>query len=172
MGQWTGRTSMAKLCRAGVTLRSQIDKRFPGRDRRSDGWIGDAEHASRKSHHNPNSKGIVHALDIDENMGKRGKWRKGRTARVLANQLVKYAASTAPGAQRIKYVVYENQIASPTYDKTWWRFRGSGYGHTAHIHISFTALADMDGSIFPLPILTKSPTKKLAYRRLIAKRRR
>jgi len=163
---------MATLCKAGVTLRSQVDKRFPGRDRRTDGWIGNAEHKSRQSDHNENSKGIVMALDLDENMGKRGKWRNGRTARLLADQLIKYAASTAPGAQRIKYVVYENQIASPTYDKTWWKFRGSGYGHTAHIHISFTALADMDGSIFPLPILTKSPTKKLAYRRLIAKRRR
>ena len=163
---------MSKLCKGGVTLRSQVDKRFPKRDRRSDGWIGDAAHSTRASDHNPDAKGIVRALDIDENMGKPGKWRNGRTARLLADQLVKYAASNAPGSQRVKYVVYEDRLASGTHVGSWWKWRGSGYGHTQHIHISFTPLADMDGSIFPLPILTKSPSKKLAYRRLIAKQRR
>lgn len=145
---------MARLCDAGVTLRRQLDRRFPDRDRRSDGWIGDRAHAARKSDHNPDTKGIVRALDIDENFGV-GTWRNGRAARNLADQLIDYAASGLPGADRIKYVVYEDQVASGTYRSTWWRFRGKGYGHTAHIHVSFTTEGDDDGSIFPLPILTR-----------------
>jgi hypothetical protein len=44
---------MAKLCAGGVRLRDQIDRRWPNRDKRSDGWIGDSDHAARKSDHNP-----------------------------------------------------------------------------------------------------------------------
>lgn len=159
---------MAKLCAGGVRLRQQIDSRWPKRDKRSDGWIGDAAHAARKSDHNPDSEGIVYALDIDENMGK-GKARNGRTARILANQLITYAMSGLPGSKRLKYVVYEDQIASGTYSGSWWKWRGKGYGHTQHIHISFTPAAKRDSTIYPLPVLTKNPAKKLAWSRALKK---
>jgi hypothetical protein len=163
---------MARLCKGGVKLRDMVDDRWPKRDRASDGWLGDSKHAARTSDHNPNAQGIVRAIDIDENMGS-GKNRQGKTAKKLADQIVQYAASTAPGAKRVKYVVYEHEIASGTYVKTWWQWRrDKDYGHTQHIHVSFTASADRDGTVWPLPILTKNPAKKLAYRRLISKRRR
>jgi hypothetical protein len=146
---------MARLCAAGFTLRKQLDLKFPKRDRRSDGWIGDKAHAARKSDHNPDAKGVVYALDIDENFGK-GTWRNGKAAQRLADQLVRYAASGLPGAERVKYVVYEDRIASGTYKATWWKWRGKGYGHTQHIHVSFTAAADKDGRVFPLPVLASN----------------
>jgi hypothetical protein len=159
---------MATLCKGGATLRSQIDKRWPNRDKASDGWIGDSAHAARESDHNPNKAGIVHAIDIDENMGK-GAARNGKTAKKLADQLLKYALSGLPGANRVKYVVYENRIASGTYPATNFVWRGKGYGHTAHIHVSFTAKADRDGSVWPLPILAKSPIKRAAWTRQLNK---
>jgi len=171
MGQSTGTISMAKLCAGGVRLRSQIDKRWPKRDRRSDGWIGDSDHKARQSDHNPDKEGIVYAIDIDENMGQ-GKARNGRTARHLADQIIAYAMSDLPGHGRIKYVVYEDQIASGTYSGSWWKWRGKGYGHTAHIHISFTQAAKRDSSIYPLPILTRNPAKKLAWSRALKKARK
>lgn len=146
---------MARLCAAGVTLRKQLDLKFPKRDRRSDGWIGDKAHAARKSDHNPDAKGVVYALDIDENFGK-GTWRNGKAAQRLADQLVRYAASGLPGAERVKYVVYEDRIASGTYKASWWKWRGKAYGHTQHIHVSFTAAADKDGRVFPLPVLASN----------------
>ncbi len=162
---------MARLCKGGVTLRDQINRRWPKRDKRSDGWIGDRAHSLRISDHNPNKAGVVHAIDIDENMGK-GRNRNGRTARRLANQILDYAASGLPGSSRLKYVVYENRIASGTYRKTFWSWRHGNYGHTAHIHVSFTSAADRDGTVFPLPILARSPITKARWTRDLRKARK
>lgn len=153
---------MARLCRAGVTLRQQIDDRWPARDRRTDGWIADRRHSQRRSFHNPDKHGVVYALDIDENMG-RGRDRNGATARQLADELVAYAASNLPGAKRVLHVVYEDQVASGTYPRWWWKFRGKGYGHFGHIHISFTPAADKDGGLFPLPILARDEVVRKAW---------
>lgn len=132
-----------------VTLRKQIDKRWPKRDRRSDGIIGDKAHQARPSDHNPDNRGLVHALDIDKDLDP----RDPQAAQRLANQIVAYAASGIPGSQRIKYVVYNDRIASGTYANSLWKWRGSGYGHYDHIHISFTTKGENDLGKFPLPIL-------------------
>jgi len=47
-----------------VNLRREIDLRWPDRMKTSDGWIGDPAHAQRSSDHNPDARGIVHALDV------------------------------------------------------------------------------------------------------------
>lgn len=157
---------MAKLVAGGVVLRAQINGRYPKRDKRSDGWIGDSAHSARKSDHNPDKNGWVHALDIDENMGK-GRWRNGRAARKLANQLRLYAASGLPGADRIKYVVFEGRLTSGTYKNKWWTWRPGNWGHYHHIHVSFTSKAQKDDRLFPLPILTKDrKLKKLWWEQL------
>ena len=145
---------MAKLVAGGVVLRAQINGRYPKRDRRSDGWVGNYEHSQRVSDHNPDKNGWVHALDIDENMGK-GRWRNGRTAMALANQLRLYAKSGLPGSDRIKYIVYEGSLASGTYRAEWWQWRPGNWGHYQHIHVSFTEKAQRDERLYPLPILTK-----------------
>ena len=155
---------MAKLVPGGVRLRKQIVQRGPNRDRRRDGWIGDKAHSKRRSDHNPDKDGWVHALDIDENMGKRGVWRNGRTARRLANQLRMYAASDLPGNDRVKYIVYEGRLASGTYRSKWWKWRPGNWGHYQHIHISFTKAAQTDRKIWPLPILATSKKQAKAWK--------
>jgi hypothetical protein len=135
---------------AGITtLRKQIDRRWPKRDRRSDGVIGNREHASRASDHNPDSRGLVHALDIDADLDP----KDPGAAQRLANQIVTYAASGIPGSNRIKYVVFNDQIASGTYANSMWKWRGSGYGHMHHIHVSFSTKGENNAQTFPLPIL-------------------
>ena len=158
---------MAKLVEGGVTLRDQINERFPDRDKSSDGWVGDAAHVARASFHNPDKNGWVHALDIDENFGI-GKWRNGRNAKALADQLVAYAASGLPGANRVLHVVYEDQVASGSYKASWWKFRGKGYAHFQHIHISFTDKAQKDGQLWPLPILGKTLKQRRAWAAALA----
>jgi hypothetical protein len=145
---------MPRLVAAGITLRAQINKRWPNRQKLSDGWIGNRAHAARKSHHNPDAHGWVHALDIDADLlgpGKRARSRK--IAQELADQLVEYARSGEPGSERIKYVVFDNHIASGTYAKQFWTWRKGSWGHENHIHVSFTDVKPVIGRRkFPLPI--------------------
>ena len=130
-----------------VTLREQINQRWPARDKASDGWIGDAAHAARESDHNPDADGWVHAIDVDKD---------GIHADQLARELVAYAASGLPGSNRVKNIVWNDQVASGTYAATMWVFRGSGYGHFDHIHVSATDAAEWDPRPWPLPCLTRS----------------
>jgi hypothetical protein len=140
-----------KLVEAGVTLRNQINKRWPKRDKRSDGWIGDAAHQARKSDHNPDIWGWVHAIDVDHNMGPAGPARQGGDAQRLADQLIQLARE-GKDMGRLKYVIYNNRIASGTYKNQFWTWRPGNWGHTQHIHISFNSVAKNNGQEFNLPI--------------------
>lgn len=141
-----------KLAAAASTLRDQVNKRYPKRDKASDGTKGDARHARRVSDHNPDRTGYVMALDIDEDFGAPG------TSRVFADQLVDYMRTS--GDKRIKNIVYEGKVASGTYPDvkghrpTWWVWRSApSLGHHHHIHISFAEAGKHDGRPFPLPVL-------------------
>ncbi len=137
-----------RLVRAGVTLREQVNVRWPNRDKASDGWIGDAAHQARPSDHNPDADGWVHALDIDKD---------GIDADRLAAELIAYARNLEPGSRRLKYVVYKGRIASGTYPDKFWTWRAGDWGHYQHIHVSFTAAAELDGRPFALPVLAPPP---------------
>ena len=132
------------LCKAGQQLREQIDDSFPDRDRRSDGWIGDAAHSNRKSDHNPDSSnGIVRAIDVDKDLDSRAS-----TGAYLADQI----RLCAKRDKRISYVIFAGKISSA---KSFWRWRTySGINsHHAHIHISFSKKGDSNGSWFDIPML-------------------
>ena len=133
---------------AALKLRDQIDARWPNRDTRSDGTIGDPAHAARESDHNPDRRGWVHAIDIDADLDPRDQYAAER----LASQLIAYARSGVVGSERLKYVVFRNRIASGTYADSFWTWRSGAYGHEHHIHVSFTEDAERDGSPFPLPV--------------------
>ena len=137
---------MAKLCKAGQQLREQIDDAFPDRDRRSDGWIGDARHAARKSDHNPDAAGIVRAIDIDADL-------KSHPAEAfdLADQLRLLARTD----KRISYIIFDGKIASYRRNYKWRKY--TGHPHRTHIHVSFTKLGDENRGMFRIPLLTGEP---------------
>lgn len=56
---------MAYLVRSLVNLRGEIDRRWPNRDRRTDGWYR-APNIGPPSQHHPDGKGAVHAIDVDK----------------------------------------------------------------------------------------------------------
>lgn len=138
------------LCDAGVRLRNQINRRFPNRDKKSDGWIGDASHQATDSDHNPDwSKGgVVRAIDVDADL--QPKVGNHRKAHELANELRALAKSGKD--KRISYVIFDKQICSPRDDWKWRPYDGSNT-HEHHIHVSFTEAGDKDDSKFNLSVL-------------------
>ena len=139
--------SMAKLCKAGVQLREQIDDAFPDRDRASDGWIGDTKHAARKSDHNPTAEGIVRAIDIDADL---------RAHKSEAFDLADQLRLLARSDKRISYIIFNGKIASYKRNYKWRKYTGIN-PHKTHIHISFTPKGDEDRSMFRIPLLTGEP---------------
>jgi hypothetical protein len=138
---------MAKLCKAGQQLREQIDDAFPDRDRASDGWLGDAKHAARKSDHNPTAEGIVRAIDIDADL---------RSHKSEAFDLADQLRLLARSDKRISYIIFNGKIASWKRNYKWRKYDGIN-PHKTHIHISFTKLGDNDRSMFRIPLLTGEP---------------
>ena len=133
----------AWLSKAAVQLREQTDDCFPERLRKSDGWIGDARHSTRKSDHNPDATGCVRAIDIDARLSD----DKGLSA-YLADQIRQYAKSYG----RISYVIHLGMIASPIMNYKWRRYRGYN-PHNHHIHISFRKNQDTNSDFFNIPLI-------------------
>jgi hypothetical protein len=145
-------------CGASLTLIAEINTRWPGRDKTSDGTIGDAAHATRASDHNPwiivNNIGVVRARDIDKD---------GIDAAGLAEYLRVLGAN---GDRRLRpggYVIFNRRITAP--DFSGWRAYTGVNPHDKHVHVSFsTAVAGFDstapwGLLAPPP--APAPSKQL-----------
>lgn len=133
---------MAKLCKAGIQLREQIDDLYLDRDRKSDGWVADLRHSTRKSDHNPDPKsGIVRAIDIDANLGKHPE--------EVYDLVEKIRKCAKRGDKRIAYIIHDGKISSPILNWKKRKYRGTN-PHRAHFHVSFTTLGDNDGKWFDL----------------------
>lgn len=110
--------------KATIKLRDQINELFPNRDKASDGTIGDARHRKTKSDHNPNSRGVVTAIDIDKDL----------SSTVKINRFVD--ALVASRDKRIKYIIFEGRIVSSQVQPWVWRKYTGANGHFAHMHLS------------------------------------
>lgn len=110
-----------RLAKSLVTLRDQVSAAAPNRSTASDGWIGDARHRGRGSDHNPNSAGVVTALDITHDPAHG----------VDGNEL----AESAKLDPRVKYVIWNKKIWNASIAKAWRAYKGSN-PHTKHVHIS------------------------------------
>lgn len=133
-----------RLSLAAERLRNEINTMWPHRDKKSDGSIGDFSHSQRASDHNPDKNGWVRAIDVDEDLnGVDG------SDPIIANKLAAAIVEIAKTDDRIKYVIFERQIWSKT--SKWQARPYSGENaHLHHIHISFNAVGDTDGSPFGL----------------------
>ena len=132
----------ARLSKAAEQLRSEINAKYPKRDKRSDGWIGDTAHNARKSDHNPDKQGWVRAIDVDSDLVK----GSSKESWLLAEQIKTIALK---GDKRISYVIHQHRIASPRQNWAWRVYKGAN-PHVSHIHISFDKSGDLNGKAFGL----------------------
>lgn len=115
-------------------LVAEVNKLAPKRDKTSDGWIGDAAHASRDSDHNPWVKdargiGVVRAQDIDHDPD--GGCDAARIADIVVSLLGKHPA-LGSGA----YVIFRSRIISTDRRSQGWRPYSGVNAHKQHVHIS------------------------------------
>ena len=147
------------LCAAGVQLRKEIDLRWPDRIKTQDGWIGDWRHVLQgsTSQHNPDPiTGVVRAIDIDIHLDPKDPAAAMKLAdalRAIAHGdqrpplLTRILRRWTGAEKRFYYIIFNHNITSGTYRKTWWTWRKfDGDPHTKHIHISFNPSGDHDGS--------------------------
>lgn len=112
---------MSRSSNALATLLNQINVFAPRRNKASDGGLGDAAHAARKSDHNPDGFGIYHARDFTHDpVG-------GLNADTLRDSLV------TSGDKRIKYIIRNRRIWYPS--SGWKEYTGLN-AHTLHLHLS------------------------------------
>ena len=120
-----------KLASSLVMLRDQINATWPKRSQLSDGTIGDVNHSSKKSDHNPTPSGLVCAFDITNDPN------NGCDAGKLAEAL---RLSRDP---RIKYVIWNKRMFSSYKTNAvsaWsWRPYSGENPHTKHVHVSVVA---------------------------------
>lgn len=114
------------------------------RDKRSDGTIGNAEHAARESDHNPGVRGLVHAGDLTEDKP-RGIDIDAWVARMVIRR-----------DRRVKYIIHDGMIwrsydraatASRPFLPAWTPERYTGVNpHRGHGHVSIwsTVAAETD----------------------------
>lgn len=121
-----------------ATGRAEVNKRWPHRDKTSDGTIGDPAHAATKSDHNPNERESVNAWDMDIT---------GVDPFVVIDAFERHPSS--------HYWIYDRQIADK--DNNWVPVRYTGKNpHTGHVHFSIrqSRTAEQDRrpwGIFPVP---------------------
>jgi hypothetical protein len=118
-------------CNASMSLLNAVNARWPLRDKASDGSIGDAEHASRDSDHNPwvivNGIGVVRARDIDVD---------GIDAAWLAEQLRRAGAAGDARLAGGGYLILNRKMTDPSFSG-WYTYTGTN-PHTSHLHVSFS----------------------------------
>lgn len=127
---WWSDSSGKRVAKSLRVLYDQVNAAYPGRDKSSDGTIGNEAHQATKSEHNPDKNGVVRALDITNSPGV-------LSSRKLAEALIN------SGDPRIYYVISDGEIANPNISNGAWRpYKGSN-PHDHHMHISVVEDPDL-----------------------------
>jgi hypothetical protein len=122
-----------------VSLRDEFNELAPGRDKGSDGSIGDTAHAGNSSDHNPDETGNtpsedadstneVHAIDVDVDLRKSG-WTMAKAVEIIVTR------HRTGEDDRLQNVIYNRRIWSRSWGWTAREYTGSN-PHDKHAHFS------------------------------------
>jgi hypothetical protein len=133
-------------------LFAEFDSIAPSRDHASDGSIGDATHQQEPtSDHNPDSKGAVHAIDVDSDL------HASFTMEDVIQYFVAECRKNNPNGTdrgRLKYFIYNRRIWSAS---TGWKqeaYTGSS-AHTEHAHFSCEYASSYENDTNPWGLIDK-----------------
>jgi hypothetical protein len=121
-------------------LLAEINTSAPNRSKVSDGSIGDEDHQSTSSDHNPWCQGwVVTARDFTHDPSNGfdsyayAEWQRKRCrGDILLN---------GQRETRVKYIISNRRIASPTQNWAWRTYTGSN-PHDRHVHVSVDCTAE------------------------------
>jgi hypothetical protein len=123
-----------------VSLKAAVDAHWPGRDKRSDGGIGDAAHqaAGSASDHNPWLNNCVRGYDFTVTRGDvhgvDGAWLAEQLRLIgLAGD---HRLAGGPTTDDNGYVIFNGHITSPDFSR-WVHYSGPD-PHVSHVHLSVT----------------------------------
>jgi hypothetical protein len=122
-----------------VSLRNEFNALAPGRDKASDGSIGDSAHAQSPSDHNPDETGStpyedadnvneVHAIDVDSDLRRSG-WNMQKAVEII---VIRHRQGRD---DRLQNVIYNRRIWSRQWGWTARVYTGAN-AHTQHAHFS------------------------------------
>ena len=118
-----------RLAKGLIRLRDQVNAKYPQRSKASDGAVGDQAHSARKSDHNPDAAGVVHAIDLTHDP------RNGFDSYRFAEHLLR---TQDP---RLSYVISNGKIGSGPRGPSpgiWRKYSGAN-PHDHHVHVSIVA---------------------------------
>ena len=132
-----------RVAAALIELRNEVNRRWPDREKKSDGSIGDSKHKAKKhgSDHNPwvidaHGIGVVRAIDVDAGPGLDPNRAHDGIGDTVAEAARLAGLNGHPAMKGGGYVIYEGKIASANSHPPWsWR-TFSGDSHVSHPHIS------------------------------------
>ena len=113
----------------------QATERWPKRKKGGDGTIGDANHQGRKSDHNPDARGVVHAFDLTHDP------TGGVDCQVLADHLVRKKDP------RVRKIIFNHRTVE-SHDWQWRDYTGAS-PHTHHMHVSIHETAEAENDTSP-----------------------
>lgn len=131
-----------------IALKAEFDHLAPGRDKESDGWIGDLAHQASKSDHNPDSRRLVHAIDVDKDLSGPVSMEQCVQAIVLRHR--------RGLDDRLQNIIWNGKIWSRSWGWTARTYTGANQ-HRKHAHFSARYTTAQEQDVRPWGVAALKP---------------